>query len=529
MSDHLQFVCNGSEIGVDIRDGASLLEVLREHLGLMSVKDGCAPQGQCGCCTVLVDGEPRVACVTPATRVTARSVTTVEGLDPRRRDAFAASFSAAGGSQCGFCTPGIIMRFAGDRVRDVDRGLAAHLCRCTGWLTVRDAVAGAEAERRDLTMAARRAELEGGVTQAVGADVALGQGAFADDTAPRDALVAVPRPPGSNVGSVSAAGLEWVLGTSLAEARSLAGKVQGRRTTVATRPPLFDELPKHVDGGVQLATSWVEPAYLEPDASWCAPGGEPASPVANGGAFGGKLSSAAPHAARELADHYGSVVRVVYSREDVVRLGSKRPPIAASAVARDGVVEIDGVMAAGAGLWPAEMRIGDVEVRAQWSERAIAGPPVTNDIRAAGIAECALLAAGALGRNLEASVASGARATANVEADGNSVKRVAVQVGAGDPLDEVVLRSYAIGAAHMALGWVLSEGLAVDPATGEVHDLTIRSFGVLKAAQTPPIEVEIVDASGPPLARASDAVFMAVASSTWLALGCPVSLPLYAR
>ena len=57
----------------------------------------------------------------------------------------------------------------------------------------------------------------------------------------------------------------------------------------------------------------------------------------------------------------------------------------------------------------------------------------------------------------------------------------------------VVLRSYAIGAAHMALGWVLTEGLAVDPETGEVHDLTIRSFGILRAKDTPPIDVEIVD------------------------------------
>ena len=71
-----------------------------------------------------------------------------------------------------------------------------------------------------------------------------------------------------------------------------------------------------------------------------------------------------------------------------------------------------------------------------------------------------------------------------------------VRVAAGDPLDEVVLRSYAIGAAHMALGWVLTEGLAVDPETGEVHDLTIRSFGILRAKDTPPIDVEIVDDSG---------------------------------
>ena len=92
-----------------------------------------------------------------------------------------------------------------------------------------------------------------------------------------------------------------------------------------------------------------------------------------------------------------------------------------------------------------------------------------------------------------------------------------VRVAAGDPLDEVVLRSYAIGAAHMALGWVLSEELAVDDA-GVVHDLTIRSFGVVKPKDTPAIEVEVVADDGPPLARASDAVFAAVAGATWNAI-----------
>ena len=113
----------------------TLLDALRERIGLVSVKDGCAPQGQCGCCTVLVDGEPRVACVTPLARVAGRAVTTVEGLEPEARDRVAAAFVACGGSQCGFCTPGIVMRFAGTRARDVDHSLAAHLCRCTGWLT----------------------------------------------------------------------------------------------------------------------------------------------------------------------------------------------------------------------------------------------------------------------------------------------------------------------------------------------------------------------------------------------------------
>ena len=182
--------------------------------------------------------------------------------------------------------------------------------------------------------------LEGGVDQRVGPAVPLGQAGFADDTAPADALVAVPRPPTSTTAGVDAAGREWVVADTLVEARARAGSVPGRRTTRADVAPLA--LPDRLAGGVRLATSWVEPAYLEPDASWCEPGGSPASPLANGGAFGAKLTSAAPAAARALADGLGRTVRVVYSREDVVRLGPKRPPIAATAVVRDGELSIEG-------------------------------------------------------------------------------------------------------------------------------------------------------------------------------------------
>src|SRR5437868_6191252 len=152
MSGRVTFRCNGTAREVDIAPGESLLSVLRERLALMSVKDGCAPQGQCGCCTVLVDGEPRVSCVTPAERVEGRSVTTVEGLP--NAGLLADAFVASGGSQCGFCTPGIVVRAAsllargrGGRV-DVDRALAAHLCRCTGWLTVYEAIETASATDR---------------------------------------------------------------------------------------------------------------------------------------------------------------------------------------------------------------------------------------------------------------------------------------------------------------------------------------------------------------------------------------------
>ncbi|HEX7166673.1 MAG TPA: 2Fe-2S iron-sulfur cluster-binding protein, partial [Acidimicrobiales bacterium] len=255
----LAFTVDGRPVEVD-DDGSSLLEVLRDRLGVRSPKDGCSPQGQCGCCTVLVDGKPRVACVTPARRVAGRVVTTLDGFDAHERDRWAAAFSACGASQCGFCTPGIIVRLvslADPTPERVDQALLAHLCRCTGWQTIREAAAAAAepaaaaaaaepappAPDRDLDAASRRAAIEGGVPQRVGPDVALGQAGFADDTAPRDALVAVPSPDGG-----------WVVAETLAEARRLAGKVQGRRTTLDVTHPLA---APDGDWDVMLRTTWV--------------------------------------------------------------------------------------------------------------------------------------------------------------------------------------------------------------------------------------------------------------------------------
>ena len=563
MSDQVQLICDGEQVEVSIAEGETLLTVLRERLGVTSVKDGCAPQGQCGCCTVLIDGEPRVACVTPALRVAGRTVTTVGGLDPAIRDALVDAFVACGGSQCGFCTPGIVVRAAGliERGRttpiDIDRALAAHLCRCTGWQPIVDSISraaggagpSAGSHERDLHAAARRAELEGGVAQRVDRDIPLGAGGFADDTAPREALVAIPRPAGSDVAAVAALGVDWVIAETLHEARVAAGKVQGRRTTRDDGPPIAP--PVAPPGGVALATRWVEPAYLEPDASWCRPGEEPASPLANGGAFGGKASSIAPAVARELAASTGRTVRVVLAREDTVRLGPKRPPVAATARHEQGRIDIVGRVARGGeaafiGLPCAY----DLEIDARWDAVDVAGPPVSSALRASGLAEQALLIEGALAEagvdrgsivsTRAASVLldtvvearSGARAGARVviEPERGLLAGVEVRVAAGDPLDETVLRSYALGAVHMALGWVLSEDLAVDRETGEVLDLTIRSFGIIRARDLPPVTVTVVDDPGPPLARAGDAVFAAVAAAAWNALTAaegarPVVLP----
>lgn len=485
------FRVNGAEVEVP-DDGASLLEALRDRLGLKAAKDGCSPQGQCGCCTVLVDGQPRVACVTPVIRVRGREITTLEGMPEAEK--WAEALCATGGSQCGFCTPGIIVRLAA-MPTDPKQALLAHLCRCTGWQTIveaADLVANGTIPTADRSGADARATLEGHTHQTVSPAIALGQGGFADDTAPPDALVAVRAADGT-----------WMAGETLTAARKMAGKVQGRRTTVAVDWPI--ELPEG-DWVRAVQTTWVEPAYLEPDASWCAPGGEPTSALANGGAFGGKLHTEAGTVAQRLANEYGRAVKVVYSREDVVNLGAKRPPIAAG-IRADGsgvirVARTPGIVEAITSIAPA-LTVEEVD---------IVGPPTSSAVRAAGWAEAAALLA-ALADIDEVVSPDGARANAVINDDGS----VRVTVNAGEILDAVTLRSYCIGAAHQALGWVRTEAIAVDDV-GQAHDLTIRSFGVLRAVDMPHVEV-VIEPDNRPAVNGSDAVFAAVAAAAWRRTG----------
>jgi xanthine dehydrogenase molybdenum-binding subunit len=141
-----RFTLNGSE--VEVGDHPHLLAALREELDVTSPKDGCSPSGQCGCCTVLVDGKPTVSCSLALDRVAGRNVTTLEGLDAAERERYAAAFASTGALQCGFCTPGIVMRtkYLVDKdgpalTRDkAARHLGGHLCRCTGYHPILDAV-----------------------------------------------------------------------------------------------------------------------------------------------------------------------------------------------------------------------------------------------------------------------------------------------------------------------------------------------------------------------------------------------------
>jgi xanthine dehydrogenase molybdenum-binding subunit len=153
--DPVEFTLNGAPVAVDVRDGASLLDVLREQCGVTSPKDGCAPEGSCGACTVLIDGKAVVSCAQPAVRAAGKRVTTLEGLPADRRALWADCFVAAGASQCGFCSPGIVMKAEAllQRSREpsrdeIARALAGNLCRCTGYVKIIDAIEHAAAAGR---------------------------------------------------------------------------------------------------------------------------------------------------------------------------------------------------------------------------------------------------------------------------------------------------------------------------------------------------------------------------------------------
>src|SRR5512145_819505 len=106
----VRFVLNGQPRTIDPVPGESLLDALRERCGITSIKDGCQPQGQCGCCLALIDGRPLVTCAFEASRAEGREVLTLEGLGERAREIAVRARAAAGAVQGGFCTPGSALR-----------------------------------------------------------------------------------------------------------------------------------------------------------------------------------------------------------------------------------------------------------------------------------------------------------------------------------------------------------------------------------------------------------------------------------
>lgn len=143
----IQLTVNGEARTLDVAAGESLLDALRDRCGVKSLKDGCQPQGQCGCCLAIVDGAARVTCATAASKCDGKTITTLEGVSDRERELLARSFVAAAGLQCGFCIPGFALR-AKHLVDEtpnpsreaIARAIDGNLCRCTGYVKILDAI-----------------------------------------------------------------------------------------------------------------------------------------------------------------------------------------------------------------------------------------------------------------------------------------------------------------------------------------------------------------------------------------------------
>ena len=141
------FTVNGAPVEVEVTGMRRLLDVLREDLGLTGTKEGCG-EGECGACSVLLDGAVVDACLVPVSQARGASVQTVEGLAPKESlGTLQQAFLETGGAQCGICTPGMLM--AGEAFLDsgvsatdenIREAIAGNLCRCTGYTKIIDAI-----------------------------------------------------------------------------------------------------------------------------------------------------------------------------------------------------------------------------------------------------------------------------------------------------------------------------------------------------------------------------------------------------
>ena len=151
------FTLNGHRVTANVHPLKRLLDVLREDFGLTGTKEGCG-EGECGACTVLIDGRAVNACLVPLAQVRGATVLTIEGL--KGRHPLQKAFAEQGGAQCGICTPGMVMAAAAlgpnPTLEDVRVGLAGNLCRCTGYMGVYRSIKKAEGGRRKAKGGQRR-------------------------------------------------------------------------------------------------------------------------------------------------------------------------------------------------------------------------------------------------------------------------------------------------------------------------------------------------------------------------------------
>ena len=143
----IDFTLNGEKRHLEVAAGESLLDALRDRCGVTSTKDGCQPQGQCGCCLALVDGQARTTCAFDAEKAAGKEVVTLEGLPESERTLLSRAFVVSGGLQCGFCIPGFALRAKqlcdknpSPSRDEIAKAVDGHLCRCTGYVKIIDAI-----------------------------------------------------------------------------------------------------------------------------------------------------------------------------------------------------------------------------------------------------------------------------------------------------------------------------------------------------------------------------------------------------
>jgi carbon-monoxide dehydrogenase small subunit len=154
----INFLLNGKNITIDAEPDRRAVDVLREDLGLTGTKEGCGA-GECGACTILVDGESRLSCLMLAAQLADCKITTIEGISNNDRlHSLQKAFIQHGAIQCGFCTPGMILSAATllknnphPTRTDIRIGLSGNLCRCTGYQKIVDAVDAAARQEEEAT------------------------------------------------------------------------------------------------------------------------------------------------------------------------------------------------------------------------------------------------------------------------------------------------------------------------------------------------------------------------------------------
>lgn len=186
----IHFILNDKKVGFTGDISTTLLEFLREELHLTAAKDGCSGEGTCGACLVEIDGKPKLACTTKMEKLQGAKVFTLEGIPEKIKKTIAASFVNHGAVQCGFCTPGFVMRTKillqnnpEPTEEEIRQALKLNLCRCTGYKKIEKAIAASAAHLKNNTEVSlsQNAAISQSYPKYQSYDAAIGRRAFADD------------------------------------------------------------------------------------------------------------------------------------------------------------------------------------------------------------------------------------------------------------------------------------------------------------------------------------------------------------